>query len=155
VHFYPLPRVAANEGVAIMRKVLALLAAFFVALTLTAVAAGSASALGGEQLGCRLLPSSVSTYTSPTCRAQLKSAVYDIEFQVLNTTGSGIGTTWSVPAGYPVLGGCTANSLGCEISARSTTDQTIAVSVALTQGGASERLSATAIVIAVCGQTFC
>jgi hypothetical protein len=138
-----------------MRRILALLGAFVAAVALTAVFTGSASALGGEQLGCRLLPSSTSTYTSPTCRAQSKSAVYDIQFQVSNTTGSGIGTTWSVPAGYPVLGGCTSNSLGCEISAHSTTDQNITVSVVVTQAGATERLSATAIVIAVCGQMFC
>ncbi|HEX9338711.1 MAG TPA: hypothetical protein VF892_22630 [Pseudonocardiaceae bacterium] len=138
-----------------MRRILALVAAFVAALALTAVATGSASALGDEQLGCRLLPSSVGTYTNGTCRAQLKSAVYDIEYQVASTTGSGIGISWSVPAGYPILGGCTSSSLGCEISARSNTDQNITVSVVLTQGGASETLSATAIVIAVCGQTFC
>lgn len=138
-----------------MRRILALLGAFVAALALTVVSTGSASALGGEQLGCRFLPSSSGAYTNGTCRNQVKSAVYDIEYQVADTTGTGIGTSWSVPAGYPVLGGCTANSLGCEISAHSTTDQNITVSVVVTQGGASETLSATAIVLAVCGSIFC
>lgn len=136
-----------------MRQLMAILAACGIALGLTVGMAGPASAAAGDNLACRFTPAPTLTFTSPVCFNRTPANSYTVAF-VVNATGT-FTAAWSVPAGYPIIGGCTANATGCTITVSGIQDQSIPVSVTLTQGGVQETLSATASVLAVCGKMFC
>ncbi|HEY1574638.1 MAG TPA: hypothetical protein VGG05_25125 [Pseudonocardiaceae bacterium] len=104
-----------------MRKLWSLCAIALVAMGLVVGMSGPAAALGGETLGCRVVP----VLGDPPCP----------------------------PATPPVSGFC-GNSDQCAINVRNT-NQSIPVTVTLTQGGASETLSSPAIINPFCGSRLC
>ena len=148
------PRPAA-KGVP-MRKVLSLLAVLVAALGLVVVSEGSASALGGESLLCRVAPAPVTTPFTNPCTPVLAASTYNVGFEVFG--GSGTYTySWSVPVGggVSVIAGCGVADAGCTLSVTSHTEHDVTVTVVLTQNGASETLSAQTDIQPVCGQVFC
>jgi hypothetical protein len=138
-----------------MRRLLSLLAAVIMATALTLVSTGSASALGGEWLGCRIVPATGNPPFNPTCANRtLINGTYSAGFHVFNTSGS-YSVSWTLPAGYPAAFGCGADTFDCSINMSSRFDQDAIVFVTLTQGGASVTLSARAHINAVCGSQLC
>jgi hypothetical protein len=134
-----------------MRRALSLFAVLVAALGLSVVPAGSASALGGESLLCRIVPVSGNPPFTPTCsNRKLITGTYS---DVFNTSGTYDSITWSLPAGYPPNPGC--GGFDCSINMSSSHDQDAVVSVVLTQGGASVTLTAHAHINAVCGTVLC
>ncbi|WP_146060367.1 hypothetical protein [Amycolatopsis sp. CA-128772] len=60
-----------------------------------------------------------------------------------------------MPAGYQILAGsCTSTSPGCRVDNLSG-DDFVTVSVKLQQGGQSKTMTATAIILQVCGDVYC
>jgi hypothetical protein len=106
-------------------------------------------ALGGESLGCFVNQGTPGTFTSPTCEATLPKLSYTVPFKVLNGSGT-YSYAWTT-SGLTVSSGCTSTSDTCIIAARgSKANQTLTVSVAITQSGASSTLSASAFIPPVC-----
>lgn len=140
-----------------MRKLISIFAAAIMAIFLVCLSNGTASAIGGEVLGCRVAPASGSQpITHPFCTDRMPPNPYfNVGFQVLNEVGS-YSYAWTVPAAYTsaITSGCTATTSYCAITARNS-DQSIPVSVIVTQGGASETLSATAQISQYCGKELC
>jgi hypothetical protein len=133
-----------------MRKLLSLLAVAVSVVFLGVLSASPAGALGGESLGCRVSPGGTSDYANP-CSGYGPAGSYLGEFQVLNGTGT-YSYAWTVLAGQAIVGGCTSTTSYCQVT---TTVQNggaarIKVSVQLTQGGASETLTALAWVTGEC-----
>jgi hypothetical protein len=137
-----------------MRRVLSLLAVLIVALGLSAAPAGSAWALGGESLLCRVVPVAGNPPFTPTCsNRKLITGTYSAGFHVFNTSGTYDSITWNLPAGYPPNPGC--GGFDCSIDMSSSRDQDAVVSVVLTQAGTSVTLTARAHINAVCGTVLC
>jgi hypothetical protein len=106
-------------------------------------------ALGGESLGCFVNVGSPGVYSSPTCDAPSPRFSYTVPFQVLGGSGA-YSYAWNT-TGLTVSSGCTASSSSCIISARGiAADQTLTVSVVITQSGQQATLSASANIAAVC-----
>ena len=104
-------------------------------------------ALGSESLGCRV---SSGQFHAGHCVASLPRLSYAVGFKVLN--GAGAYTYEWNTNGLPVSSGCTSTSDFCDIAASGITDdQTLSVSVTITQAGQSATLPATAFIPAVCG----
>jgi hypothetical protein len=138
-----------------MRRLFALFAMMCLILGLTVSNAGSASALGGETFGCKVSPGTVLTYNT-YCNNHTKIASsYQVGFVVQNETAPST-YSWSVPTAYAsmISSGCTSTSSGCTLTIPNS-DSYIAVSVTLTQDGASETLSAFASIARGCGNQFC
>ncbi len=116
---------------------------------------GPASAFGGETLGCQIQPSTHTTFT-PGCGTSLASSSYTVEYYVQNTSGS-YTYAWTLPtgSGVRVANGCATTDNWCTVSAPSYVDQHLTAKVTLSQGGATETLSSTAIINEVCGSMFC
>jgi hypothetical protein len=137
-----------------MKRSMAILAVCGIALGLTVGAAGAASATG-QVLACRIAPAPVTAqFTSPSCSTRLAAGIYTTAFVVENATAP-FTAAWSVPAGVTIAAGCTSNTTGCTLQWTSGQDQSVMVSVTLTEAGVPETLSATARTLAVCGNVFC
>jgi hypothetical protein len=138
------------------RKRPALLALLATTLGLSLISAGSASALGGESLGCQVNPGSNGTY-SQLCRNSPSGTLggYEAEFRVQNETAPST-YSWSVPSSYQssIVHGCTSASSSCALSLGNY-DQSVTVSVTLTQGGASATLTSRAAILQTCGSSYC
>jgi len=132
---------------------LSLFAAVVAAVGLSLVSSGSASALGGETLLCRVVPVVGNPPFTQTCTNRtLITGTYSAGFHVFDTAGGYDSVNWIVPSPY------TPTSCGwfdCSINMTSRFDQTVTVQVVLTQGGTSLTLSATAHINAVCGSQLC
>lgn len=139
-----------------MRGLLSLLTVIVAATGLALVPTGSASALGSEQLLCRIVPVTGNPPFTPTCSNRLPiTGTYSAGFHVFNTSGSYDSVTWTLPAAYPPAFGCTSGSFDCSINMSSFRDQDAIVSVTLVQAGVSLTLSARAHINAVCGGELC
>jgi hypothetical protein len=136
-----------------MKRLMAILAVCGIVLGLTVGAVGTASA-AGEVLTCRITPASVD-FTSPSCGTRAPAATYTTAWVVQNLTAP-FTAAWTVPAGFTIVGGCTSSASGCTLQwASAQVDQSVTVSVILTEAGVPETLSATARTLAVCGRMFC
>ena len=127
-----------------MRRIFALLIATVTALSVSLAGAQSASALGGEWLGCRIAPGTEFNFY-PDCYntgGPNSSGNYGVAFQVQAESAAST-YTWSFPAAYQsnVYSGCTSTSNWCtlQIAVR---NAEFSVSVTLTQGSATETLTA-------------
>jgi hypothetical protein len=135
-----------------MRKFFAVFAVAIMAMTLGVLAASPASALGGESLVCGVSPG----YSSGSvCYNDAPSSQYTVSFGVANESGS-YTYAWSVPSPWSgrIVSGCTSTTDYCQVTAGNRSAE-ITVSVTLTQGGASETLSATAVMDPWCGNYQC
>lgn len=132
-----------------MRKLVLLLTALVTTLGGSLIGAGNASALGGEWLGCRVLPASTNSY-SQTCSNSQPATTYEVTFAVQNETASST-YSWSRPSMYAVVSGCSATLNWCSLSVPGGTfDRRVTVSVTLSQAGATKTLSTTAWIGAYC-----
>lgn len=134
-----------------LRKLLSLLAVADSVVFLGLVAASPASALGGESLGCTVNPGGSSTYAN-RCSSYGPAGNYQVQFQVLNGTGT-YSYAWTVPAtNAGITGGCTSTSSYCTLTTAAPANggESSRVSVQLTQGGSSETLTATAVLQTEC-----
>ena len=142
-----------------MRRLLSLfsvLSAMIVAVAMVLVPAGPASALGGEQLLCRIVPVTGTPPFTSICSNRLpRTGTYSAGFHIFNTSGTYSSIVWTLPAGYPAAFGCGNGSVDCSINMSSSFDQDATMQVTLTQGGASLTLSARAHINAVCGTMLC
>ena len=139
-----------------MRKILSLVAVLVATLGLVVVTEGSASALGGESLVCRVAPAPVTTPFTNPCLPVEVATTYTTGFEVVG--GSGTYTySWSVPAqqGVTIIAGCGASDAGCTLSITSHTEHDVTVTLVLTQNGVSETLTAETIIEPTCGNMFC
>jgi hypothetical protein len=136
-----------------MRKLLVLLVALAATLGVSVSTSGSASALGGEWLGCRMTPSTVGTF-SADCGNNVPASSYRVTFGVQNETAPST-YSWSIPAAYEsrIYSGCSSTTNSCVLTTYRAED--ITVSVTLTQGGSSATLTSTASIEAFCGQQLC
>ncbi len=136
-----------------MRKSAALVSTVLLAAGVGVLTAGPASALGGETYGCQVSPGPVGSYTGNCHNSAKFHGPYSAGFSV---GGAAAGTTytWHVPAGYQTAPGLCGTTSGCRVDGL-TGDDEVTVSVTLTQDGATETLSATAFILAVCGDVYC
>jgi hypothetical protein len=137
-----------------MRKFPTVVAATALTVAAGVLGASHASALGGETLGCRFAPGPAIPF-SQYCTNRASARSYNLGFLVQNE-GSGTTYAWSVPAEYvsSINGGCTATSSSCSLTVPNG-DAYIAVSVTLTQDGASETLTSYASESRYCGSQLC
>lgn len=138
-----------------MRKVASLVAVLVAALGLVVVSTGTASALGGESLVCRVAPAPITTPFTNPCLPVFVATTYDVGFEVAG--GSGTYTySWSVPTGHGVtiVAGC-GTSDGCTLGITSNTEHDVTVTLVLSQNGAQETLTAETIIEPTCGSMFC
>jgi hypothetical protein len=137
------------------RKLLVLLAALATTLGVSISGAGSASALGGETLGCRIAPGTEFNFYQ-FCHNTQRANQYGVAFMVQNVTSSPT-YSWSIPTAYQsmISQGCTSTSSTCTLSVGKT-EQDIPVSVTLTEGGASRTISSEATIFSYCwnGSTY-
>jgi hypothetical protein len=136
-----------------MRKLWSLCAIALVATGLVVGTSGPAAALGGETLGCRVVPVLGDPPFTPNCTNHMPAQTYGVGFVVSGLVGS-YTFTWHLPAGYTPVSGFCGNSDQCAINVRNT-NQSIPVSVTLTQGGGSETLSSLAVINEFCGSQLC
>lgn len=140
-----------------MRKFFSCLAVAAMAIVFGLLSAGSASAIGGEQLGCRVLSGgNAPAYTSPFCRDSKPPNPYlTANFQVLDQTGS-YTYVWSVPSAYTgsITSGCTSSSSSCSFRVPNASED-VTVSVTITQNRQSATLSAMAQIEPWCGNYLC
>jgi hypothetical protein len=136
-----------------MRKLWYLCATVLIAVGLVAGTSGQAAALGGETLGCRIVPVLGDPPFTPNCTNHMPATTYGVGFVISGLTGT-YTFTWHLPAGYTPVSGFCGNSNQCAINVRNS-DQTILVTVTLTQNGASETLSSRAIINQFCGNQLC
>jgi hypothetical protein len=136
------------------RKLLGLLMGLLTFCSFTFFAAGDASALGGEWLGCRIAPGSEFNFY-PACSNSQAAYQYTVAFMVQNESQSST-YNWSIPAGYgtAIYSGCGSADNWCTLTVGRTT-QDINMQVTLTQGGASETLNSTASIEPFCGTQYC
>lgn len=136
------------------RKLLLLLTVLLTTVGGSLASAGNASALGGEWLGCRVLPASTNTFSSGCSNSQ-PASTYEVTFAVQNETAPST-YSWSRPSKYAVVSGCSATQNWCSLSVPGGTfDRTVTVSVTLTQGAATETLSTQAGIGAYCNGQPC
>lgn len=139
-----------------MRKILSLVAVVVAALGLVVVSEGSASALGGESLLCRVAPAPVTTPFTNPCSPVLVASTYNVGFEVFG--GSGTYTySWSVPVGpgVTIVAGCGISDAGCTLAITSHTEHDVTVTLVLTQNGVPETLTAETVIEPTCGSVFC
>ena len=136
-----------------MRRYVPALATALLALGTSVMAAGPASAFGGETLGCSISPGRAGTGFCSTSSIP-SSGYYSVSYNVQG--GSGTYTySWTNPGGT-VIFGCTSTSNSCAIRVPAVAnDQYLTASVVITQGTSHATLSATAFIPAVCGSYFC
>jgi hypothetical protein len=129
-----------------MRRIFALIIATVAALSLSLTIPQSASALGGEWLGCHVLPG---TYNYSTyCHSDNAPPLYEnYEVTFMVQAESAPSTySWAIPSIYQsnVSTGCTSTTNWCTLSIPESGDTRFWVSVTLTQGSATVTLSARA-----------
>lgn len=131
-------------------KLRVLLVALATTLGLMAPTATSASALGGEWLGCMVTPGDDSSWASE-CWGGATGGYVIVDFLVMNETGPST-YSWSVPELYQsrIYSGCGPTNSLCRLRVQAT-GHSISVSVTLTQDGASATHSAQALVDRSCG----
>ena len=140
-----------------MRKRLSVCAVAAVTMFLSVLSPGHALAFGAEQLGCRVAPASIyQPISTPTCGDTMApNPHYNVSFAVLSQTGS---YTYACSVPYPysgsIINGCGSSDDWCQVSANNT-EQTITMSVTITQSGQSRTLSATAETERWCGNYRC
>jgi hypothetical protein len=138
-----------------MRRIPVLTATILLAGGWSVLSAGPAAALGGETYGCQISPGPVGTYTGNCHNNPKFRGPYSAGF-VVGGAAAGTTFTWHVPAGYQTAPGLCTTGAGCRVdNLPGGSDSRVTVSVTLTQGGATETLTATAIVNAVCGTVYC
>ena len=131
-----------------MRKILFGVSPIGVAIlvVLTIAIPQRSEALGSESLGCFVAAGVTGQFHSPGCAAARPRSSYVVTFKVLNGSG-GYSYSWDTHG----LGDCTSSTDSCSLSVSGITDdQTLRVSVVITQGGQSSTLTATAFIPAVC-----
>jgi hypothetical protein len=118
---------------------------------------GTASAFGGETLGCRVAPASIyQPIDGQSCTSTYApSPDYDVSFVVLNGSGT-YSYAWSVPSPYSgrIINGCGSADNWCQFSVGNR-EADITVSVTITQGSQWSTLSATATTSQWCGSQVC
>lgn len=137
-----------------MRRLLALMAVAGTTLALLVAGGGTASALGGESLGCRVAPGTVFTFNH-VCSNNQGASSYTVGFLVQNETGTS-SYSWNVPTAYQsqIVGGCGSGQNWCTVSANNS-DQEIYLTVTLTQGTDSETLDSYGFINQYCGSMPC
>lgn len=135
------------------RKLFVLLAALAATFGLMVPSATSASALGGEWLGC-MITGGPGYYYSP-CVGGSASGPVVIDFVVMDETAPST-YSWSVPAVYvtKISSGCASTTNYCQLTV-GRGGKEITVSVTLTQGGASATHTASASIEPMCGTQWC
>ena len=136
-----------------VRKVLVSLAVLATTLGLMVPTATSASALGGEWLGCQVIPGS--GYYSSGCWGGAASGPVVVDYVVMDETAPST-YSWAVPSVYvsKITAGCASTTNYCQLTVgRGGKD--ITVSVTLSQDGATATLTATATIEPMCGTQWC
>jgi hypothetical protein len=136
-----------------MRKLWSLCAVALMAVALVVGTSGPAAALGGETLGCRVVPVLGNPPFTPNCTNHMPARTYGVGFVVSGLNGA-YTFTWHLPAGYTPVSGFCGNFDQCAINVGNS-DQTITVTVTLTQNGASATLTSRAIINQFCGNQLC
>jgi hypothetical protein len=140
-----------------VRKLYSLFAIAAMTILFGVLSTGTAAAFGSEQLGCRVIPSSIyQPIDSPSCAyTYAPNPNYNISYVVQNGSGT-YSYAWSVPSPYSgqILNGCGSADNWCQIYA-SNNDAEITVSVTITQGSNQRTISATAEVAQWCGNYLC
>lgn len=133
-----------------MRKAFSLSLVAASVLGMGVLSTGTASALGGETLGCRF--GTYPTY-KPAC-VNGTQPYFTADFLVQNETAPST-YAWSISAdySYTLAGGCTSTTNYCDV--QSAGGNIVTVFVTLTQDGASETLTASADFEQWCGKTLC
>ncbi|HST48100.1 hypothetical protein [Jatrophihabitans sp.] len=137
-----------------MRILTSLLTALITASGLAVATAGSASALGGETLACRVTPGQVITYKQ-NCTNSMGASSYQISFRIQNETAPST-YAWSISSDLltTVVNGCTSTYNYCTLSVPNA-DNNVWASVTLTQNGATETLTSHAFIGQYCGTISC
>ena len=137
-----------------MRIFMSLLTALITASGLAVATAGNASALGGESLLCHVSPSH-DPYGYQICDNDMYASSYQVTFAVRNVTAPST-YAWSISADLPwtVSSGCTSTSSTCVVSVPNA-DNAINASVTLTQNGATETLTSSAMIGQYCYDFYC
>jgi hypothetical protein len=136
-----------------MRKLWSLCAIALMAAAFVVGTSGPAAALGGETLGCRIVPVLGNPPFTPNCTNHMPARTYGVGFVVSGLNGA-YTFTWHLPAGYTPVSGFCGNFDQCAINTGNF-DQIITVTVTLTQNGVSETLSSRAIINEFCGNQLC
>lgn len=137
-----------------MRRISGLPVALATVVAGSLINAGSGWASGGEELGCRVLPGPVNTF-SPYCGNSQPASTYEVGFAVQGETASST-YSWSRPTRYAVVSGCSSSTNWCYLSVPGgSIDRSITVSVTLTQGAMSETLTSNATITAYCNGLPC
>lgn len=136
-----------------MRKLQSLGAIVLLAVALVVGTSGPAAALGGETLGCRIVPVLGDPPFTPNCTNHMPARTYGVGFVVAGLNGT-YTFTWHLPAGYTPVSGFCGNTNQCAINVGNL-DQIITVTVTLTQNGVSETLTSRAIINEFCGSQLC
>jgi hypothetical protein len=136
-----------------MRKLWSLFAIAVLAVAFVVATSGPAAALGGETLGCRIVPVLGDPPFTSNCTNHMPATTYGVGFVVSGLTGT-YTFTWHLPAGYTPVSGFCGNFDQCAINV-SNANQTIRVSVTLTQNGSSETLNSLAVINEFCGSQLC
>ena len=136
-----------------VRKLYVLLAALVMALGLMVPTATSASALGGEWLGCMAYPGQ--QYYAPSCVGSTASGRIIVDFVVMDETAPST-YSWAVPYYYvsKISAGCQSHTNYCQLNV-GRGYQEIPMSVTLYQGGATATLTAHAYIEPMCGDQYC
>ena len=136
------------------RKLLVTLVALVTTLGLMAPTATSASALGGEWLGCWAYPGGGSYYSSP-CFGGSSSGSVVVDFVVMDETAPST-YSWAVPYYYvsKISAGCQSHTNYCQLNV-GRGYQEIPMTVALYQGGATATLTAHAYIEPMCVDQYC
>jgi hypothetical protein len=136
-----------------MRRYVPILAAASLALAAPLVGASSASAFGGETLGCSVNPGGYGSGQS-SCGTSVPASSYSVGYNVQGGSGS-YTYSWTVHGGT-ITAGCTSTTDYCAINAiEIANDRYLTASVVITQGSSQATLSATAYIPAGCGNYLC
>lgn len=138
-----------------MRRMSCLAVVLTAASMLAVVPTGSAHALGGEWLGCKVFPGPA-VYRQH-CTTNYAANSYTIWFGVQNQSGS-YSYAWTIDSNTSVtiVDGCTATTSYCKVApAQGVQEATVVAYVQLTQGGQSVQLYSSAYIPSFCGPYVC
>ncbi|HEX8768728.1 MAG TPA: hypothetical protein VF714_10175 [Jatrophihabitans sp.] len=136
-----------------LRKLLVTLVALGTTVGLMVPTATSASALGGEWLGCQVIPGQ--GYYSNGCWGGSSSNPVIVDFVVMDETAPST-YSWAVPSVYltKISDGCQSTTNYCQLTV-GRGGKEITMSVTLSQNGATETLTSTASIEPMCGTQWC